>query len=89
MMDVTNIVATTAGSLAALHKSVSVELLGIRGTWMVQHLGNHIWDNNPSLVFLAETKCSSHHIELVKRKIDMNVVCIPSKGKGGGLELYG
>ncbi|KAL0425617.1 UNVERIFIED_CONTAM: putative mitochondrial protein [Sesamum radiatum] len=42
------------------------------GSWTVQHLRSLVRANNPSLVFLAETKCSSGRIESVKRSLDMN-----------------
>ncbi|KAL0322092.1 UNVERIFIED_CONTAM: hypothetical protein Scaly_2505600 [Sesamum calycinum] len=48
--------------------------------WIVQHLQSLIRANNPSLVFLAETKCTSSCIESVKRSLDMNGIYVPSRG---------
>ncbi|KAL0301650.1 UNVERIFIED_CONTAM: hypothetical protein Sradi_6441800 [Sesamum radiatum] len=58
---------------------------GLGGPWTIQHLGSLIRDNNPSLVVLAETKCSTSRIEYLKRKFDMYGLCVPSRGKSGGL----
>ncbi|KAL0442405.1 UNVERIFIED_CONTAM: hypothetical protein Slati_1963200 [Sesamum latifolium] len=60
---------------------------GIGGPWTVQVLGTMVQTNNPSLVFLAETKCDSRRIENLKRKLDMYGFCIPAKGKSGGLAV--
>ncbi|KAL0456241.1 UNVERIFIED_CONTAM: hypothetical protein Slati_0963300 [Sesamum latifolium] len=60
---------------------------GLGGPWTVQHLGHLIRDNNPSLIFLAETKCLARRIDLLKRQFDMNGVCVPSSGKSGGLAV--
>ncbi|KAL0356430.1 UNVERIFIED_CONTAM: hypothetical protein Sradi_4089900 [Sesamum radiatum] len=45
---------------------------GLGAPWTVRHLESLIRANNPSLVFLAETKCTTSRIESVKRKFDMN-----------------
>ncbi|KAL0462661.1 UNVERIFIED_CONTAM: hypothetical protein Slati_0153700 [Sesamum latifolium] len=44
-------------------------------------------DNNPALVFLAETKCSSRLIESLKWKFDLYGFCVPATGKSGGLAI--
>ncbi|KAL0305062.1 UNVERIFIED_CONTAM: hypothetical protein Sangu_3053900 [Sesamum angustifolium] len=44
--------------------------------------------NNPSLVFLAETKFSVRRIELLKLQLDMNGIRIPAVGKSGSLAVF-
>ncbi|KAL0346378.1 UNVERIFIED_CONTAM: putative mitochondrial protein, partial [Sesamum calycinum] len=58
---------------------------GVGGSWTIRTLGRLIRGNNPSLVSLAETKCSVRRIELLKRQLDMNGIGIPAVGKSGGL----
>ncbi|KAL0350291.1 UNVERIFIED_CONTAM: hypothetical protein Sradi_4178300 [Sesamum radiatum] len=60
---------------------------GLGGPWTVRSLGNFIRDYHPALVFLAETKCSSCRIDLLKRRFDMFGFSVESRGKGGGLAL--
>ncbi|KAL0338469.1 UNVERIFIED_CONTAM: putative mitochondrial protein [Sesamum angustifolium] len=60
---------------------------GLGGPWTVQYLGDLIRDYRPALVFVAETKCSSRHIDRLKRKFDMHGVSVDSRGKSGGLAL--
>ncbi|KAL0440163.1 UNVERIFIED_CONTAM: hypothetical protein Slati_2499300 [Sesamum latifolium] len=60
---------------------------GLGGPWTIRTLGGLIRENNPSLVFLAETKCSTRLIESLKRQFDMNGIGIPSVGKSGGLAV--
>ncbi|KAL0458750.1 UNVERIFIED_CONTAM: hypothetical protein Slati_0502200 [Sesamum latifolium] len=64
-----------------------MELPGSREPWTVQHLGQLIRDNNPSLVFLLETKCSCRFIDSLKRRFDMYGFCVSSKGRSGGLAI--
>ncbi|KAL0308894.1 UNVERIFIED_CONTAM: putative mitochondrial protein [Sesamum radiatum] len=61
---------------------------GVGGSWTIRTLGRLIRGNNPSLVFLAETKCSVRRIELLKRQLDMNGIGIPAVGKNGGLAVF-
>ncbi|KAL0340133.1 UNVERIFIED_CONTAM: hypothetical protein Sradi_4530100 [Sesamum radiatum] len=61
---------------------------GLRGPWTIRTLGDLIRANNPSLVFLAETKCASRQVEVLKRKFELNGVCVPSVGKSGGLAVF-
>ncbi|KAL0357534.1 UNVERIFIED_CONTAM: putative mitochondrial protein [Sesamum calycinum] len=61
---------------------------GLGGPWTIRTLGDLIRANNPSLVFLAETKCASRQIEVLKRKFELNGVCVPSVGKSGGLVVF-
>ncbi|KAL0403885.1 UNVERIFIED_CONTAM: putative mitochondrial protein [Sesamum radiatum] len=60
---------------------------GLWGPWTVRTLGRLLRENNPSLVFLAETKCSLRCIESLKRQFDMNGFGVPSIGKSGGLAV--
>ncbi|KAL0411141.1 UNVERIFIED_CONTAM: putative mitochondrial protein [Sesamum latifolium] len=60
---------------------------GVGGPWTVRGLGEYIKTHHPSLVFLAETKCKSSRIELLKRKWNMFGYSVDSIGKSGGLAL--
>ncbi|KAL0324537.1 UNVERIFIED_CONTAM: putative mitochondrial protein [Sesamum calycinum] len=64
--------------------------------WNCQGLGNPVTVkglrdllrvNNPHLIFLAETKCSSSQIEVLKRRLNLFGCCVDSKGRSGGLAL--
>ncbi|KAL0435720.1 UNVERIFIED_CONTAM: hypothetical protein Sradi_0279900 [Sesamum radiatum] len=60
---------------------------GLGGSWTVQTLGSLIRVNNPSLVFLTKTKCTSRRIENLKRQLDMNGFSVPARGMSGGLAV--
>ncbi|KAL0376653.1 UNVERIFIED_CONTAM: LINE-1 retrotransposable element O protein [Sesamum calycinum] len=60
---------------------------GLGGPWTIRSLGNFIRDYHPALIFLAETKCSSRRIDLLKRGFDMFGFSVDSRSKGGGLAL--
>ncbi|KAK4406432.1 hypothetical protein Sango_0649700 [Sesamum angolense] len=47
-----------------------------------------IQDFRPALVFVAETKCSSRHIERLKNKFNMHGISVDSRGKSGELALF-
>ncbi|KAL0421421.1 UNVERIFIED_CONTAM: putative mitochondrial protein [Sesamum latifolium] len=64
-----------------------IENQGPRGPWIVQHLGQLVRANNPSLVFLSENKGSCRLIDFLKRKFDMYGFGVPSKGRSGGLAV--
>ncbi|KAL0355668.1 UNVERIFIED_CONTAM: LINE-1 retrotransposable element O protein [Sesamum radiatum] len=55
--------------------------------WTVHGLGEYIKTHHPSLVFLAETKCNSSRVDLLKRKFGMFGFSVASVGKSGGLAL--
>ncbi|KAL0361676.1 UNVERIFIED_CONTAM: putative mitochondrial protein [Sesamum radiatum] len=61
---------------------------GLGGPWSIRTLGTLIRDNNPSLVFLAETKCSSRLVESLKRKFDMHGIGVSAHGRSGGLAVF-
>ncbi|KAL0306177.1 UNVERIFIED_CONTAM: putative mitochondrial protein [Sesamum radiatum] len=69
------------GSPAERHKSSSVELPRVRGPLDSS-------EYHPTLVFLAETKCSSRQIDALKRRFDMNGLCVDSRGRSGGLAIF-
>ncbi|KAL0404334.1 UNVERIFIED_CONTAM: hypothetical protein Sradi_2074200 [Sesamum radiatum] len=60
--------------------------LGNLGT--IKGLRDLIRENNPHLVFLAETKCSTSQIEVLKRRLNLFGFCVESRGKSGGLALF-
>ncbi|KAL0284767.1 UNVERIFIED_CONTAM: putative mitochondrial protein [Sesamum calycinum] len=60
---------------------------GLGNLWTVKELRDLLRANNPHLVFLAETKCSSSQIENLKRKLDLFGYCVESREKSGSLAL--
>ncbi|KAK4387777.1 hypothetical protein Sango_2384300 [Sesamum angolense] len=60
---------------------------GLGNPMTVKGLRDLLRVNNPHLVFLAETKCSSSQIEALKRRLNMFGCCVDSKGRSGGLAL--
>ncbi|KAK4391663.1 putative mitochondrial protein [Sesamum angolense] len=60
---------------------------GLGNPWTVKGLRDLIQENNPHLVFLAETKCSSRQIETLKRRLNLFGCCVESRDRSGGLAL--
>ncbi|KAL0302975.1 UNVERIFIED_CONTAM: hypothetical protein Sradi_6165600 [Sesamum radiatum] len=60
---------------------------GMGNPWTVKGLRDLLRDNNPHLVFLAETKCSTSQIENLKKQLNLFGFYVDSKGKSGDLAL--
>ncbi|KAL0337674.1 UNVERIFIED_CONTAM: hypothetical protein Scaly_2042500 [Sesamum calycinum] len=58
---------------------------GIAST--VRKLKEVLREQSPAMVFLSETKCGYHHIEVIKQRLELFGVCVPSEGCSGGLAL--
>ncbi|KAL0433134.1 UNVERIFIED_CONTAM: hypothetical protein Slati_2647700 [Sesamum latifolium] len=61
---------------------------GLGSPWIVQNLGAIILDHHHTLVFLAETKCSSRQIDTLKCRFDMHGVNVDSIRKTSGIALF-
>ncbi|KAL0462101.1 UNVERIFIED_CONTAM: LINE-1 retrotransposable element O protein [Sesamum latifolium] len=69
------------------HASLPISKKRLGNPSTVKGLRDLLRDNNPLLVFLAETKCSPSQVENIKRKLNLFGCCVESKGRSGGLAL--
>ncbi|KAL0406141.1 UNVERIFIED_CONTAM: hypothetical protein Slati_3928000 [Sesamum latifolium] len=64
-----------------------MELSGLGGPWTVRTLTSLIREHHPALVFLAETKCPTHQVEVLKHKFDMFRFGVETVEKSGCLAV--
>ena len=56
---------------------------------VINALRDYVRRWNPNLVFLSETKSKCRRMEKIKFKLGFtNGLCVPSKGRSGGLALF-
>ncbi|KAL0434739.1 UNVERIFIED_CONTAM: hypothetical protein Sradi_0181800 [Sesamum radiatum] len=66
---------------------MSLLVCNCQGLGSPQTFEKLLQDNNPSLIFLVQTKRSTHFIESLKRKFDLYGFCVPTVCKSGGLAV--